>query len=463
MVSLFKMDTIELGIALRKGQVTSVEIARATLERISKVDPQIASFTTVTEERALEDARKADSAFGRGEDWGPMQGIPYALKDLYLTRGIRTTYGARRFAQHVPEKDSFVQTKFVAAGAVLVGKTTTNEFATSGPNVDTPWATVRNPWNTDHLPGGSSSGSAAAVAAGLVRVASGSDTGGSIRMPAANCGVVGFKPSYGLVSRNGVFPLAPSLDHAGPLGRSVNDCAVGLTVMAGHDPVDPGSVAIPQTDYTKRCELPRKDIRIGVVTNFYEGPAISEELPEHMETVIKRLQEMGFQVARISLPDLALFDAVGAIILQCEAHHIHRNDLVKDTSEYGPFAYARLSLGATIGSRDYLRCIDLKRRLSKEVLAKYDYLVSSLDAYPPGLMSTIDVTTPPVGTSHAMPFNVSGHPALALPAGFWKNGLPRAIQIVGRMFDDSGVLDFGAALEAEFGMANIWPAAASCD
>ena len=237
---LHELSIAEAGRQLRAGTLSSTILTQHALSRIASLDPLLHAFVLVTRERALADAARADREIKSGIDKGPMHGIPYALKDIYATAGIRTTCHSKLLIDNVPAEDCVVEAKFRAGGAVLLGKLATHEFALGGPSFDLPFPPARNPWNLDHFTGGSSSGSGAAVAAGLVRVAMGSDTGGSIRGPAFYCGTVGLKPTYGLVSRRGVFPLSYTLDHCGPLSWTVEDAALTMQVIAGYDPLDPG-------------------------------------------------------------------------------------------------------------------------------------------------------------------------------------------------------------------------------
>ena len=266
---LFELSIADAGCKLRDGSITSTALTEDALSRIAAIDPAIDSFITVTADRARADAVAADTAFAKGIDNGPMQGVPYALKDIYDTAGIRSTCHSKLRLDHVPTADSVVESKFKAQGAVLLGKLATHEFALGGPSFDLPFPPARNPWNREHIPGGSSSGSGAAVAAGLVRMAMGSDTGGSIRGPAAYCGTVGLKPTYGLVSRRGVFPLSTTLDHCGPLSWTVEDSAIALQTIAGYDALDPASVDIPIPNYLDGLDRGVDGLRIGLPRHFF--------------------------------------------------------------------------------------------------------------------------------------------------------------------------------------------------
>ncbi|MBN8906197.1 MAG: amidase, partial [Rhodospirillales bacterium] len=263
------LSIAEMGRALRAGSVTAVALAEDALGRVAARDPGLHAFLEVTRDRALADARAADADLAAGRDHGPFHGIPYALKDIYDTAGIRTTCHSRLRLDNVPTEDSVAAARLRAAGGVLLGKVATHEFALGGPSFDLPFPPARNPWNPEHVTGGSSSGSATAIAARMVRMAMGSDTGGSIRGPAAWCGLVGIKPTYGRVSRRGVFPLSWTLDHCGPLSRSVEDSAITLQVLAGHDPQDGASADMPVPDYRAGLEAGVQGLRIGVPRAFF--------------------------------------------------------------------------------------------------------------------------------------------------------------------------------------------------
>src|SRR5438270_3101833 len=267
--ALHDYSIAEAGALLRSGETTSMALTEHALDRIKAIDPLISSFITLTAEAALKDAATADADFAGGVDKGPMQGIPHALKDIYSTAGIRTTCHSRLLIGNVPKQDSVVAAKFKAQGAVLLGKLATHEFALGGPSFDLPFPPARNPWNPDHIPSGSSSGSGAAVAAGLVRVAMGSDTGGSIRGPAGYCGTIGLKPTYGLVSRRGVFPLSYTLDHCGPLSWTVEDSAIAMEVIAGFDPLDPASADVPTPKFRSKLKAGVHRMRIGLPRHWF--------------------------------------------------------------------------------------------------------------------------------------------------------------------------------------------------
>jgi aspartyl-tRNA(Asn)/glutamyl-tRNA(Gln) amidotransferase subunit A len=398
-------------------------------------------------------ARAADAELAAGRDRGPMHGIPYAIKDIYDVAGMPTTCHSRLRLDAVAPRDSAVAARFRAAGAVLLGKLGTYEFALGGPSFDLPFPPPRNPWNPALVPGGSSSGSGAAIAAGYVAVAPGSCTAGSIRGPAAFCGAVGLKPSFGRVSRRGVFPLAWSLDHVGPLTRRVRDAAIALQVMAGHDPDDPGSADRPVPDYSAGLEDGVRGLSIGVPRNFFETAAeLTDDARGGIETALACLRDEGAAVADVTLPDHALYLAVGRILMTAEAYAIHRADLRARLDRYGAITARRFAIGAAIGAADYLDAQRLRRPLSAAVaaaLARHDVLVTAISlTSPPPLQDGDGLSFAPV---QASPFNVTGHPAISVPVGLGRDGMPLAVQVVGRQFDEATVLRVARTLERATG------------
>ncbi len=450
-----------MGRQLRSGQVTSEALTRAALDRVAAVDGALHAFITITAERALEDARRADAAFAAGQDAGPMQGIPYALKDIYDTAGIRTTCHSRLLEHNVPAADCAVAQKLAAGGGVLLGKLATHEFAIGGPSFDLPFPPARNPWNPDCITGGSSSGSGAAVAAGAVRMAMGSDTGGSIRGPAAYCGTVGIKPTYGRVSRRGVFPLSYTLDHAGPLTRSVMDAAITLRVIAGHDPLDPASADEPVDDYLSGLEGGVSGLRLGVPRAFFAAaPATAPDMLAAFDRACHALREAGATVEDVTLPDYALFNACGRAILAAEAFAVHESDLRSRLAEYGAITQQRLLLGACVTGPDLVQAFRARRELTDTVngtLGRYDALLTaSALAEAPRFDAVPDPNRSAIAPMQTISFNVTGHPALSVPTGKGTTGLPLSLQVVGRPFDEAMVLRVARAIE----LATGWDGAA---
>ena len=306
------MDTQDLSIAemgrlLRSRAVTAESLARDALSRVAARDGALHAFVLVTEDRALDDARRADAELRAGRDRGPFHGIPYALKDIYDTAGIRTTCHSKLRLNVVPKEDSVAAARLREAGGVLLGKLATHEFAIGGPSFDLPFPPARNPWNPEHITGGSSSGSGTAIGARVVRIAMGSDTGGSIRGPAAWCGTVGIKPTYGRVSRRGVFPLSWTLDHIGPLTRSVEDAAITLQVLAGYDPQDPASADAPVPNYRADIEKGVSGLRIGIPRAFFAtAPATTAEVVAGLDRTAAQLRATGATVEDVELPEYAV-------------------------------------------------------------------------------------------------------------------------------------------------------------
>ena len=446
-----------MGDALRSGATTAEALTCEALARIEAVDSLVHAFVHVDREGAVAQARAADAALAEGRDLGPMHGVPYALKDIFDVAGLPTTCHSKLRLGHVAESDSEVAARFRAGGAVLLGKLGTYEFAFGGPSFDLPFPPTRNPWNLDHVTGGSSSGSAAAVAAGFVRVAPGSCTAGSIRVPAAWCGTVGLKPTYGRVSRRGVFPLAWTLDHCGPLARSVEDAAIALGVMAGHDPGDPASADLPVPDYRSGLETGVAGLRIGVPRAFYAAhPALTPEARDAIGRALDWLREGGAQVEDVALPDYEVFFACGRLLMTAEMHALHQGDLRARPQDYAEATLKRFVLGAAISSADYIDAQRLRRSLTgavHAVLDRFDALLTAVSLTPPPPFST--AAPPSTWPTQANMFNVTGHPAMTVPVGLDGTGFPLAVQLVGRPFDESLVLRAGRFLERRSGWLEV--------
>jgi aspartyl-tRNA(Asn)/glutamyl-tRNA(Gln) amidotransferase subunit A len=337
--------------------------------------------------------------------------------------------------------DAVCVTRLRGAGAIVLGKLSTHEFAIGGPSFDLPWPPARNPWNPDHHPGGSSSGSGAGVSGGLFPIALGSDTGGSIRNPASACGIVGLKPTYGLVSRRGVFPLSFTLDHVGPLTRTVTDNALMLNVIAGHDPLDPGSAAVPPGHYASALDRGVKALRIGFIRHFHEVdlPA-APEVAAALEHVARTLQASGADVRDIRLPTLGEFGAVNRVILQSEAWAIHGPWLRERPGDYGQLARRRLLAGAFMSAGDYVQA--QRRRLEmiaavEDAFREVDVLLCASAMDPPSRMDDPAETERTYPRQARTPFNTTGHPALAMMSGLSSAGLPLSVQFVGRYFAEA--------------------------
>ena len=443
------LSIAELGRALRAGSLSSERITRDALDRITATDPWIHAFVAIDADNAMSAARAADIALQQGHDRGPMHGIPYALKDIIDVAGMATTCHSKLRMDDVAEADAGVTVKLRGAGAIILGKLATYEFALGGPSFDLPFPPTRNPWNLEHIPGGSSSGSAAAIAAGFVRTAIGSCTAGSIRGPAAWCGTVGIKPTYGRVSKRGVFPLAWSLDHCGPLSRSVEDAAITLQVIAGYDPLDPSSADVPVPDFRSGLERGVDGLRLGVPRAFFETHSqLSADARSAIDRTLALLRENGATVEDVSLPDYALFHSCNRVIMNAEAYALHKPHLQQRLADFGEITARRFIAGLSITASEYLDALRLRRRLTSEVdrvLDRYDAFVTAVSlATAPRFDTQAHAAAWPLQSS---PFNLTGHPAMSVPVGLGGDGLPLAVQIIGRAFDEATVLRVGRAIE----------------
>ena len=437
----------ELGARYRKREISPVEVTRAQLARIEKLDPILHAFVTLTADRALADARAAEAALSRGDE-SPLLGIPIAHKDIYMTRGIRTTGGSALFAEWIPDEESTVVRRWQEAGTVLLGKLITHEFAFGIQFPGHRFPAARNPWNLEHIPGGSSSGSGAALAAGLVTGATGSDTGGSIRGPAAFCGITGLKPTYGRASRAGVMTLSWTLDHTGPMARTVEDCAYLLQAMAGHDAADPASSTMPVEDYLTPLRRGVGGLRIGVPRNyFFEG--VDAEILRAFEESMETLRKLGAEVRDVRIPSLHAAHSF-LLILVAEAFAYHERDLRERPELYGEVARERLLSGALVTASEYTQAQRIRSEICREtteVLRDVDVLATPTTPKPATPFTV--AYDPELGfpRSNMAPFNLTGLPTLALPCGFSASGLPLSLQLSGRPFEEATVLRVGHAYE----------------
>jgi aspartyl-tRNA(Asn)/glutamyl-tRNA(Gln) amidotransferase subunit A len=434
------------------GKLSPVELTRACLARIEAVDRQLNAFVLVRGDEALGEARTAEAEIAARRRRGPLHGIPIGLKDIIETAGIRTTGHSRVRLDHVPRVDAAVARRLREAGVVLLGKLATHEFAFGGPSFDLPFPPARNPWNLDCIPGGSSSGSAAAVAAGLCLGALGTDTGGSVRGPAALCGIAGLKPTYGLVPRTGIFPLAFSLDHCGPMTWTVEDCAIMLGVIAGHDPSDPTSRTGSVPDYTKALTGELRGLRIGALRHFWaeDGPPPHAEQVLAMDTAIGVLRELGATVEDVQLSSLRDYHAVALLIMLAEGFAVHQRDLLTRPHEFGEIFRHRMLAGAFVSAPDYVQATRLRRRLALEMdaaLTRQDALLSAGAFAPAPRFDQVGKFSLFEQPNLTTPANVTGLPALAVCCGFTADGLPLSLQLIGRRGDEATVLRAGHAYE----------------
>jgi aspartyl-tRNA(Asn)/glutamyl-tRNA(Gln) amidotransferase subunit A len=444
---IFYATIRELGARYRKRELSPVEVTHALLARIERLDPVLHAFVTLTADRALADARAAEEALARG-DGRALLGIPVAHKDIYLTRGIRTTGGSALLADWIPEDDAMCVQRWREAGTVLLGKLITHEFAFGIQLPGHRFPPARNPWNLDHIPGGSSSGSGAALAAGLVGGATGSDTGGSIRGPAAFCGIVGLKPTYGRVSRAGVLALSWTLDHTGPMARTVEDCAYLLQAMAGHDPADPASSRAPVDDYLAPLARDIRGVRIGVPrAYFFEG--IDPEVERAFEEALATLRRLGAEVRDVHIPSLHATHSF-LLILMAEAFAYHERDIRRHPELYGDVLRERILTGALVSAAEYTQAQRIRAQICREtagVLREVDVLATPTTLKPATPFTLAQDPELGFPKSNMPPFNLTGLPTLALPCGFSSSGLPLSLQVSGRPFEEGTVLRVGHAYE----------------
>jgi len=445
------LDLAGVSEALAARRISSVEVTEAYLERIARHDGVLRAYITVMRDDALARARAADLEQGRGTRRGPLHGVPIALKDLIAVAGVPMTGGSEQLTDHVPARDAFVTERLHAAGAVILGKLAMHEWAFGRPALDGRFPTGRNPWDVTRAPAGSSSGSAVAAAAGLCAGTLGSDTGGSIRGPAAMCGIVGHKPTYGLVSRSGVLAMDWSLDHVGPMTRSVWDAAAMLQAIAGHDPADPTSLRAPVPDYLGGLERGARGIRLGLLRRYYvDWPGLDAEVKAAALAAFDVLAREGAAVQDVDAPTLDLAPAVWSCFL-AEMFEYHREMARRAPEKYREGTRIRLYMGALVSAQDFLRAQRLRRRLRHEVdtlLARCDALVFPGQAGPAMRfeeISSLEVMAP--SSRYTSPWNLLGLPAVNVPSGFTRAGLPVSIQIVGRAGEDATVLRIARAYE----------------
>ena len=441
----------EASKAFAAKKLSPVELVQALLKRTEALDPKLNAYIRLDADGAMDAARTAEKEIAQGRIRGPLHGVPVGVKDIIDVATLPTTCHSQVLVNNVAKTDAVVIQKLRQAGASIMGKLSTHEFAIGGPSFDLPFPPARNPWNPDYHPGGSSSGSGAGVCSGLFPVALGSDTGGSVRNPASACGIVGLKPTYGLVSRRGVFPLSFTLDHVGPLTRTVADNALMLDAIAGHDPADPGSAATQSRHFCRMLDRGVRDLRIGFVRHFHETDMPAHpEVTAGLEDAARVLQAEGAEVRTVHLPTLNEFSGINRVILCSEAWSIHAPWLRDRPGEYGQLSRRRLLPGAFMTAGDYVGA--QRRRLEliaavEDALRDYDILLCASSMDPSTRMDDPEGTARSYPRQARSPFNVTGHPALAMMAGLSTGGLPVSVQFVGRYFDDATVLRVAAAYE----------------
>jgi aspartyl-tRNA(Asn)/glutamyl-tRNA(Gln) amidotransferase subunit A len=433
---------------LRSKAVSAVDLTQACVDRIATHNLTLNAFITVTAEQALTTARQLDAEGRRGNWRGPLHGIPIALKDNMDTAGVRTTAASELFKDRVPSEDAEVARRLKAAGAILLGKTNLHEFAYGGSSSVSYFGPVRNPWALDRVPGGSSGGSAVAVAADLCSGSFGTDTAGSVRIPASYCGIVGFKPTYGRVSNRGVIPLSWTLDHVGPLCKTVEDAALLLGVISGFDPLDPTSVDVPVPDYRRALRTRVATLRLGVPrTVFFDS--LDPEIENAVDAAIDVLRKLTASLRDVQLPPVGSH----RLIMGPEAYAYHSHWIADSPEKYQSQTRERLiQLASAVTQQEYVqarRQCDLLRREIKNVFAMVDLLVTPTMADLPSTTEPIEqsASLDPGRTRNTWPFDVSGLPAITVPCGFTRSGLPIGLQIVGAPFAESTVLTMAHAYE----------------
>lgn len=458
MLDLTTLTIAESSRLLAHRELSPVELTRTALERIARLNPDLNAFITVLDEQALVTAAQAEQELMAGRSRGPLHGIPIGLKDLCTTKGIRTTSGSKLFHDHLPTEDATVATRLAAAGTILLGKLHMNEFA-YGPDGDNiHYGRARNPWNLDCLTGGSSSGSGAAVAASLCLGALGTDTGGSIRIPAALCGIVGLKPTYGRVSRYGITPLAWSLDHAGPMAKTVEDVALLLQAMAGYDAQDRSTVQQPVPDYAGSLRDGVRGLRIGIPREyFYE--TLDPEVETTVQQAIEVMKGLGASIHQVSWPSLRFATLTALTVVLVEASAFHERWIRTRPQVYHPDIALLLKWGLLLPASAYLKAQRLRALLCREVgtlWQEVDVLVTpaTMLAAPQAHERQVHIGERQLSMREALlrlmrPFNLTGLPAMSLPCGFTAQGLPIGLQIAGKPFDEATVLRLGYAYEQQ--------------
>ena len=444
------LSAVELARAYARRDLSPVEVTRELLARIERLDPELRAFVALMPERALAEAQAAEAAIGRGEAPGPLCGVPVGIKDLIDVAGLPCAAGSRILKDRMPASDAFVVERLTAQGVVFLGKQNLHEFAYGITTTNDHFGTCRNPWDRSRVPGGSSGGSGAALAAGLCVAAIGTDSGGSIRIPSAACGVVGLKPTLGRVSRRGVFPLAWSLDHVGPMTRTVADAALVLEAIAATDPSDPWCASAPALESLEKIESSVRGLRFGVPGTPFEDdlePAVAAAVEDAIGVLA------GLGARRVTIDARPLRDAYTAFhaVLATEASAIHERWMRERRNEYGPLTRQALARGFFVSGVEYVNA----RREQSRVRGALDAMLETVDVL---VTPTLPRTAPAVGAPMSrepaeawnrlvVPFSLAGLPALTVPCGFDPGGLPIGLQIAGRAFDEASVLRVGAAYE----------------
>lgn len=444
---------------IKKGEISPVQLVKSTIDRIKKTDPTLNAYITVNEDKALKDANEMEKEIKQGNYKGPLHGIPIGIKDNIFTKGIKTTMGSEIYRNFSPKENAFVINRLIKAGAIIIGKNNTHQFA-FGPTGDRSHVgPAHNPYNIKKMTGGSSGGSAAAVSAYLCFGALGTDTGGSVRVPASFCGIVGMKPTFGSISNRGVYPLSWSLDHVGPLTRSVIDNALLLNEMVAYDREDPKSIRRKKEDYTRLLGKDMKGKIIGIPTAYYYED-IDEEIQSAIKNVIQTFEMLGAEIRQIKLSISERSLEAQRIILRTEAYTVHENNLKEYPDLWDEEVKERLQTGLLTKGFEFARALqnrELAKKEFNEALDDCDILLTpTMSILPPDIGSRDVTITNRYGnhirstiTKLTSPTNLNGFPSLTVPCGFSKDSLPIGVQLIGKEFDEATLYQFGFALEQE--------------
>ncbi len=452
---LYALPICELAPLLESRQVSPVEVTETVLRRIEALDGRLNTFITLTAERAMDVARAAEREIVRGHYRGPLHGVPVGLKDLFDLAGVPTTFGSRVLRDNVPVEDATVVRRLKDAGAVILGKQNMHEFAFGTTNENPHYGNVANPWDESRVPGGSSGGTAAAVAAGLCYAGLGSDTGGSIRIPSAFCGVAGIKPTYGLVSRAGALPLSWSLDHVGPIARTITDCAIVLQAIAGGDTRDPSMSAAPVPNLAASLDAGVSGLRLGVPAGYYFD-LIDPTVAQTVRAAVEHLRMLGASIVEVDLPHLQYAQPTGSTIMSSEGASWHGAWLSERASEYGEDVLLRLRTGSVLLASEYLAAQKMRTLLQQDFARAFEQVdamvAPTVAIFPPIQGTSFDVAeavgVPARGVLNRLtvPSNLTGMPAASVPCGFVQ-GLPVGLQLMGPAFADGLVLRIARAYE----------------
>ena len=461
---------LEIAAAIRDKRLSATEYLEYVLNRIEQHDPALNSVITLNADAALTAAHEADQAVSNGTVLSPLHGVPFGLKDIIDAANLPTTAHSRIYANNIPIEDAAVTTHLKHSGAILVAKLATHEFAFGGPSFDLPWPPARNPWDTRMFTGGSSSGSGAAIAAGFIPLALGTDTGGSVRNPASLCGIVGMKATYGRVSRRGVVPLAFSLDHVGPMTRTVSDNAALLQVISGYDPRDPASAQVSVPDYLSAVKQGTtqgiKGMRIGVIRHFFEKDMVADsKVVNAINASLRVLADLGAVITDVETRSLQTFSNVNRIILLSEAYAVHQYWLQCRPQDYAAMTREKLLPGAFIRAVDYVQALRNRPLFTAEIdtlLDNADVLITASSMDPPFPIEDPVAVARCYPRSARPPFNLTGHPALSLPIGFTEPDddvpvLPLGLQVIGRHFDEASIYRVASAYEQATNWSEVQP------